>query len=93
MYSQRRKDADKTHGMRRENGKYFIGGKRVIIDNNSNLCVDGKRYKGTEGLWELIVKKEPEIDKIPQEDKDNYLDIIDKTNALHTVDNRWQKSR
>jgi len=84
-YSQSKGKADRTNGIRREKGKYFMVGKRVIIHNDSNLFVDVKRYKGTQGLWELIVKKEPEIDKITQEDKDNYLDLFDETNAKYSV--------
>jgi len=84
-YSQRKKDTDRTYGIRREKGKYFMGGKRVIIDNDSNLFVDVKRYRGTEGLWKLIVMKEPEMDKTAQEDRDNYLDLFDKTNAKYSV--------
>jgi len=29
--------------------------------------------------------KEPKIDKIAQEDKDNYFDLLDKTNAKFSV--------
>ena len=39
------------------------------------MFVDGKRYRGTEGLWKLIVMKEPEIDK----------NLFDKTNAKFPV--------
>ena len=55
-YSKRKGDADKTFGISEE-GNYFMGRKRVIIDKGSNLFVDGKRFEGTRGLWELIVKK------------------------------------
>jgi len=34
-----------------------MGGKRVIIDRDSNLGVGEKIYVGTPGLWELIVSK------------------------------------
>jgi len=37
-----------------------MGGKRVIIDSDSNLFVDGKRYEGNPGLWELSVMKSQE---------------------------------
>ena len=47
-YSQSKGKAGTTYGTRREKGKYFMGGKRVTIDNDSNLFVDGKRYKGTQ---------------------------------------------
>ena len=62
-YSQIKKETDRTYGIRREKGKYFMGGKRITIDNDSNLFVVGKRYRGTAGLWKLIVMKEAEIDK------------------------------
>ena len=77
-YSQRKKDTGRMYGIRSEKGKYFMGGKRVIIDHDSNLFVDGKRYWGTEGLRKLIVMKEPEIDKTTQKDRDNYLDLLIK---------------
>jgi len=80
-YSQRRGDADTTFGKRRE-GKYFMGRKRVIIGNDSNLFVDGKRYKGTRGLWELIVKKEPETGVYDDDDVQNYKEIIKRTGAM-----------
>jgi len=84
-YSQRKGDADTTFALRREEGKYFMGTKRVIIDNDSNLLVDGKRYKGTRGLWELIVKKEPETGVYDCDDVKNYKKIIKRTGAMiHT---------
>ena len=58
-YSQRKGGADTTFGIKREKGKYFMGGKRVIIDKDSNSFVDGRRFKGTPGLWELIVMEKP----------------------------------
>jgi len=39
-YSQRKGDADTTFRIRREERKYFKGGKRVIIDKDSNLFLD-----------------------------------------------------
>jgi len=80
-YSQRKGDADTTFGIRRE-GKYFLGRKRVVIDNDSNLLVDGKRYKGTRGLWQLIVKKEPETGVYDGNDAKNYKEIIKRTGAM-----------
>ena len=45
-------------GIRDENGNFYIGDKPVVIEDN-NIIVDGKEYKGTPGLWELIVSKKP----------------------------------
>jgi len=55
------------------------------------LIAGDKRYHGTPGLWDLIVMKKQADGFATEEDKDKYLDIIDKTNALYTVDNRGQK--
>jgi len=49
-----------------------MGRKRVIIDKDSNLFVDGKRYEGTRGLWELIVKNKPETGVHDNNDLINY---------------------
>jgi len=55
------------------------------------LIAGDKRYHGTPGLRDLIVMKKQADGFATEEDKDKYLDIIDKTNALYTVDNRGQK--
>jgi len=60
-----------------------MGGKRVIIDRDSNLRVGEKIYVGTPGLWERIVSKKTKIDEISQEDKDKYLDLINTTKVYY----------
>ena len=56
-YSQIKGGADRAFGISRDKGKYFMGGKKVIIDRYSNLRVGEKICVGTPGLWELIVSK------------------------------------
>ena len=43
--------------------------------------VEDEEYKGTPGLWELIVSKEPK--GFTEEDYNNYAKLMVKTNALH----------
>ena len=46
--------------------------------------VDGEEeYKGTTGLWELIISKKPDEVKYTPEDKENYKRLMIKTNALY----------
>ena len=45
--------------------------------------VDGEEYKGTPGLWELIVSKDPDDNIYTNDDYDNYARLMLKTNALH----------
>jgi len=69
-----------------------MDGKRLIIDQDSNLRVGEKIYVGTPGLWELIVLKKTKIDEISQKDKDKYLDLINTTNAKFTT-NKYGKEK
>ena len=74
--------SDTTFGIRKEKGHHYIGDKHVIIDNNDIIIRDsGERFKGTPGLWELIMSKIPK--NFTDKDYDNYEDLMIMTNALH----------
>jgi hypothetical protein len=45
--------------------------------------IAGHRYEATEGLMELLTKKDPDIDKIIEEDYEDYKEILFNTNALY----------
>ena len=45
---------DTTFGIREEEGLYYIGYKQATIADN-NIIIDNERFKGTPGLWELLV--------------------------------------
>jgi len=64
-----------------------MGAKRVIIDKDSNLFVDGRRFKGTPGLWELIVKKKQKTGAYDGNDVKNYKEIIKMTGAMKHPEN------
>ena len=49
---------DTTFGIRNEEGLYYIGDKHATIVNNS-IIIDDEKFKGTPGLWELIMEKNP----------------------------------
>ena len=48
---------------------------------NNNIIVDGEKFEGTSGLWELIMAKNPVDYK--EKDYNNYKRLMMKTNALH----------
>ena len=81
---------DHTFGLKDKDGQFLLGDAEVGIDGN-DLISCNKRYHGTPGLWDLIVMKKQADGFATEEDKDKYLDVIDKTNALYTVDNHGQK--
>ena len=53
-----RSDYDKTFGIRKERNCHYIGNKHFII-HRDNIIVDGEKFRGTPGLWELITAKNP----------------------------------
>ena len=77
----RRDDADKIYGLRDKNGKFYIGNKLAVIDNN-DLIVGKYEYKGTPGLWELITSKNPDESKYDLEDLEIYAKLLIRSNAL-----------
>ena len=77
-------EADRTYGLYDKVGKFYIGNKPVLINDN-NIMVDDEEYEGTPGLWELIVSKNPT--DYTDDDYDNYAKLMVKTNALHRDNN------
>jgi hypothetical protein len=48
---------DKDFGVRRDDdGQFRIGRSLIEVDEVSNVCVDGKSYEGTSGLFELLTR-------------------------------------
>ena len=78
----RRDDADKIYGLRDKNGKFYIGNKLAVIDNN-DLIIGKYEYEGTPGLWELITSKNPDKSKYGEEDLLIYAKLLIRSNALH----------
>jgi hypothetical protein len=60
--------------------KFYIGNKEIEFDHD-DIIIDGSRFRGTEGLWDLIVNKKPSY--FTDEDYDDYVRLMKKTNALH----------
>ena len=74
--------SDTTFGIRKEKGHHYIGNKHVIVDDNDIIISEnGEKFKGTNGLWNLLMSKNPE--NFTDKDYDDYEDLMIMTNALH----------
>ena len=81
------KPEDKTtFGMYFKDGDFRIGDKKVDIKGD-DIKIDGKTYKGTDGLWELIMKDEPELGKFTEDDFVNYGELLIQTNTIYQNNN------
>ena len=86
-------DRDKTFGIHfGQDGNYHMGAQKgkdgVYRGNNkiitiayNNIYVDGEKFTGIPGLWELIMEDNPK--NYTKEDLNNYGNLLVKTNALH----------
>ena len=74
---------DTTFGIRNKEGLYYIGNKQATIVNN-NIIVGDEKFKGTRGLWELLMAKKPDTYYFDDNDYDEYAKLMVKTNALHS---------
>ena len=72
--------ADHTFGLRVEDDSIMIGSLPVTFDGD-DIFVDGERYKGTPGLWELMVLKNPKDFEV--DDLHTYGDILRASNAMY----------
>ena len=55
--------------------------KKILTVAYNNIIVDGEKFRGTPGLWELIMEDKPR--NYDKRDMDEYRDLLIKTNALH----------
>ena len=55
--------------------------KKILTIAYNNIIVEGEKFRGTDGLWELIMEDNPRT--YTKEDRDEYRDLLIKTNALH----------
>ena len=78
--------ADKVFGMVKKDKNYYIGDKPIKIKGD-NIIIDDKEYIGTEGLWELILSKNPQDGIYTEDDFLNYGRILKQTNAIYQNNN------
>jgi hypothetical protein len=55
--STRRHSALNHYGIRRAGGNFMIGDSIISIDQESNLTIKGKHYKGRRVLWEHLTRR------------------------------------
>ena len=79
-YLNLKSNKDDYYGIQKSKTGYIMGSKNVDIDDQSNIHIDGDRFEGTPGLWELIMLKNPQ--NYTAEDMKLYEDIVEKTQVI-----------
>ena len=53
----------------------------INVDQESNIIIKGKHYKGTRGLWELLTRRDVNNKVITESDLKKYKNILEATKA------------
>jgi hypothetical protein len=67
-----------------DTGGTFQIGRSHFKYNDKYAFVDGKKYKATPGLWELLTKSRPDKNMVILQDRQAYKQIINQSN-VHSV--------
>ena len=76
-----KQSTDKTFGLYENDDKFFIGNKEVTLAGD-DIIVRTTKYRGTPGLWELMMSKNLDDKLYDSEDKQNYKNILLETNSI-----------
>ena len=85
-----KKDYDWAYGIKRLEDNFSLGQKNVNIVNN-DIFIDGEKYTGTEGLWELLTLSKPET--YTDNDLETYKTIMFTTRPFLRSDGNPKPNR
>lgn len=72
--------SDHTYGLKQSPEGVMLGNTYLTLQDDT-IIVDGDTYPATRGLLELLVKKEPDMVTVTDDDLLKYKDLLTKTNA------------
>ncbi len=72
---------DHTYGPRFDNNSLKVGDSLLEFEEDGDIRIQGEKYVGTEGLYELLFKRVPDIDLYDHNDMAAYKNILVRTNA------------
>ncbi|KYM93989.1 hypothetical protein ALC62_15398 [Cyphomyrmex costatus] len=72
---------DVVYGVYFSDEETMLGDKRITLSKNDDIIIDGQRYDGTLGLYELIFMKFPNESICTDDDAQTYKSILLTTNA------------
>ena len=72
---------DPYFGIKEDHGRYYLGAREIEIHDN-NIFLDGEEFKGTTGLWALIMENTPKMEHIKEAELLRYKRLMEKTNVF-----------
>ena len=69
------------YSIRRDDNTLMIGNSDIIADENRDIKIRRKRFRGTNGLWEILTRKNINMYVVTTSDLKQYKHILEMTNA------------
>ena len=73
-------NVDQYYGIQKRGDEYLMGDKKVETDKDSNIIINGESFRGTPGLWNLIMLADPT--DFTREDFTVYEEIVERTQVI-----------
>ncbi|XP_072757486.1 uncharacterized protein [Anoplolepis gracilipes] len=74
-------EIDYVYGVKFSDEGMILGDKHFEVDKNDNIIINGVKYAGTPGFYELIFKRIPDDAAYTENDMHKYKSILLATNA------------
>jgi len=72
---------DIQYSIRRDGERLMIGDSPVSIDTDANLKIKGTVFRGTDDLWELLTRKNVNMQLVGKEELKSYNKILISTSG------------
>jgi len=73
-----------VYGVYLHKDELMFGNKRFDVDDSDNIIINGVRYAGTPGLYELIFKRISDALLYTKDDMNKYKSMLLETNTSIT---------
>ena len=80
-YVYKRRFLDTQYGVRKEGDTFMIGDSQVLVDTSGDITIKDRLFRGTQGLWELLTRKNVNTEAVTKDDLKSYKKILTMTNA------------
>ena len=89
----KKENLDKYFSIHQYDGRNVLGDTDIQVDDESNIRVDDTTYKGTPGLWALLMLKAPASNTYTETDLEEYTQLAKQTNLLSNPTGVTSRSR
>jgi hypothetical protein len=81
LYVYKRGFLDTQYGIRKDGNTFKIGDSPVLVDQDDDITIKKNEFRGSEGLWKLLTRKNVNKENVTSDDLRKYKKILLLSNA------------